>query len=242
MRLSKNLFDNSEASYILILSIETSTPVCSIALHNEGKLLAHQAYHSDKSHSVLLPTIIGEVLDNALVKMKDLKAIAISAGPGSYTGLRIGLSSTKGLCFASDIPLISVGTLDTLIAQAKNWIPTEALICPMIDARRMEVYTKLVKATGEQLWELQPLILEEDTFQEYADRAIYIFGSGAAKCRDFLKHMNLMIVGDIHPDAAFTGKIAWEKFQKQQFEDLAYYEPNYLKEFQTKKATNKLLS
>ncbi|MDW3194800.1 MAG: tRNA (adenosine(37)-N6)-threonylcarbamoyltransferase complex dimerization subunit type 1 TsaB [Cytophagales bacterium] len=226
----------------MILSLETSTPVCSIALHNEGKLLARQAYHSDKSHSVLLPSIIGEILDNALVKKNDLQAVAISAGPGSYTGLRIGLSTTKGLCFALGIPLISVGTLDTLIAQAKNWTPSGALICPMLDARRMEVYTKLVKATGEQIWELQPLILEEDTFQEYSDKSLYLFGSGAAKCRDFLKHPNLIIVDDIHPDAAFTGKIAWEKFKSQEFEDLAYYEPNYLKEFQTKKASNKLLS
>lgn len=226
----------------MILSIETSTPVCSIALHNEGKLLAQQAYHSDKSHSVLLPTIIGEILDNALVKKVDLKAIAISSGPGSYTGLRIGLSATKGLCFALGIPLISVGTLDTLIAQAVGWVPVEALICPMIDARRMEVYTKLVTPEGEHIWELQPLILEEDTFQEFEDRPIFIFGSGATKCRDFLKHPNLMILDSIHPDAAYAGQIAWHKFQKQGFEDLAYYEPNYLKEFQTKKASNKLLS
>ena len=181
-------------------------------------------------------------MDNALVKKNDLQAIAISAGPGSYTGLRIGLSATKGLCFALGIPLISVGTLDTLIAKAKNWVPSEALICPMIDARRMEVYTKLVKATGEQIWELKPLILEEDTFQEYSDESLYLFGSGAAKCRGFLRHPNLLIVDDIHPDAAFTGKIAWEKNKRQEFEDLAYYEPNYLKEFQTKKASNKLLS
>lgn len=140
------------------------------------------------------------------------------------------------------IPLIAVGTLDTLIAQAINWIPPGSLICPMIDARRMEVYTKLVTAEREELWELQPLILEEDTFRDYSDRSVYIFGSGAAKCRGFLNHSKLMILDDIHPDAAFTGQIAWQKFQKQEFEDLAYYEPNYLKEFQTKKASNKLLS
>lgn len=226
----------------MILSIETSTPVCSIALHNEGKLLAHQAYHSDKSHSVLLPSIIGEILDNALVKREQLQAVAISSGPGSYTGLRIGLSATKGLCFAMGIPLIAVGTLDTLIAQAINWIPPGSLICPMIDARRMEVYTKLVSTEGKELWELQPLILEEETFREYSDQPIYIFGSGAAKCRDFLTHPKLMILDSIHPDAAYVGHIAWQRFQKEEFEDLAYYEPNYLKEFQTKKAANKLLN
>lgn len=224
----------------MILSIETSTPVCSIALHNEGKLLAQQAYHSDKSHSVLLPTIIGELLFNAQAKREDLQAIAISAGPGSYTGLRIGLSVAKGLCFALGVPLIAVGTLDTLIAQAIDWVPPEALICPMIDARRMEVYTKLVTTSEEQVWELQPLILEEETFSEFPDQSIYIFGSGAAKCRNFLNHSDLMILDSIHPNASFTGQIAWRKFQNQEFENLAYYEPNYLKEFQTKKASNKL--
>ena len=226
----------------MILSIETSTPVCSIALHNEGKLLAQQSYHSDKSHSVLLPSIVGEMLDNALVKREQLQAIAISAGPGSYTGLRIGLSITKGLCFALSIPLISVGTLDTLIEQARGWVPPDALICPMIDARRMEVYMKLVKPNGDEVWELQPLILAEKTFYDFLDQTIYIYGSGAAKCRDFLDHPNLVVLEAIHPDAAYMGQMAWQKFRKQEFEDLAYYEPNYLKEFQTKMASNKLLS
>ena len=225
----------------MILSIETSTPVCSIALHKEGQLLAQQAYHSDKSHSVLLPAIVGEILENSLVQRQDLQAIAISVGPGSYTGLRIGLSVTKGLCFALGVPLIAVPTLDTLTEQAINWVPTAALISPMIDARRMEVYTKLVTHARQEIWELQPLILQEDTFMEFADRPLFLLGNGATKCRGFLNHPDMTILDHIHPDAAFTGQIAWEKFQKEQFEDLAYYEPNYLKEFQTKKASNKLL-
>lgn len=204
-------------------------------------MLAQQAYHSDKSHAVLLPIIIGELLENAMVKRNQLQGIAISAGPGSYTGLRIGLSVAKGLCLALGVPLISVGTLDTLIEQANQWVTSDSLICPMIDARRMEVYTKLVTAAGEVVWELQPLILDQEALEGFSYRPVYILGSGAAKCRNFLNHPKLKILDGIHPDATFVGKIAFSKLQKEEFEDLAYYEPNYLKEFQTKKASNKLL-
>ena len=223
----------------LILSLETSTPVCSIALHRQGVLLGSQSYHLDKSHSSLLPGILGELVGNCGVQLRDLSAFAVSAGPGSYTGLRIGLSTAKGVCYAMGIPLLSVGTLDTLVQQAIDWLPEGALIAPMLDARRMEVYTKLLSTEGEELWPLQALILEEDSYQDFDDQELYLVGNGASKCNGFLTHPRLHILAQVHPSAASMGSIAWEKFQKFEFEDLAYYEPNYLKAFQTKPPSNK---
>lgn len=203
--------------------------------------MAEQTYHSEKSHSVLLPAIIEELLVNTRASRSDLVAIAISAGPGSYTGLRIGLSAAKGLCFALQIPLISVDTLDALIEAASGWVDQGSLIAPMIDARRMEVYTKVVTREGEKLLQLQPLIVDQNTFRDIRDRKIYLLGSGASKCQGIIDHPDLQIVPFQHPSAVYVGKIGWRKYQNHQFEDLAYYEPNYLKEFQTKKSTNKLL-
>ncbi len=223
----------------LILSLETSTPVCSIALHASGDLLGEQSYYLDKSHSSLLPGILGELLKNCGHELSDLSAFAISSGPGSYTGMRIGLSSAKGICYATGVPLLSVGTLDTLVEQVRKWIPEKALVAPMLDARRMEVYTQLLSTDGSEIWPLQPLVLEEDTFQEFADQELFLVGNGSGKCEGFLSHPQLRIISEVSPSAAAMGSLAWEKFQKGEFEDLAYFEPNYLKAFQTKPPSNK---
>ncbi|MEM9329014.1 MAG: tRNA (adenosine(37)-N6)-threonylcarbamoyltransferase complex dimerization subunit type 1 TsaB [Bacteroidota bacterium] len=222
----------------LILSLETSTPVCSVALHRAGVLLGEQSYHLDKSHSSLLPSILEQLVANCGYTMKNLDGFAISGGPGSYTGMRIGLSTAKGVCYALEIPLLSVGTLDVLVAQAREWLPAAALIAPMLDARRMEVYTLLEDKEGTEIWPLQALILEADSFGGFRDRPLYLVGNGAAKCDGFIDHPDLHIV-TTDPSAVALGGLAWEKFIKEEFEDLAYFEPNYLKAFQTKPPSNK---
>ncbi|MFY0607843.1 MAG: tRNA (adenosine(37)-N6)-threonylcarbamoyltransferase complex dimerization subunit type 1 TsaB [Cyclobacteriaceae bacterium] len=225
-----------------ILSIDTSTKVCSVALHNSGALVAGQSYHLQQSHSSLLPGIIKQLLDNCEFEMASLDAVALSAGPGSYTGLRIGTATAKGLCFALNLPLISIDTLDTMIDQVFPLINEEsALFCPMIDARRMEVYCKLINQSRQVLRDTSPVVVDEDTFSEFRNVPLYLFGNGASKLRDLFKKYNTHHVPNIHPSAANMGTISYEKFQKGLFEDLAYFEPDYLKEFQTKAPVKKKL-
>lgn len=216
-----------------ILSLDTSTKVCSIALHEDGNLVGQQAYHLQKSHSSLLPAIIQELLFNCETSMDQLNAVALSAGPGSYTGLRIGTATAKGLCFTLGIPLISVRTLDTLIAQVRPFVPVSSFLCPMLDARRMEVYCKLVKSSGEEMIPTSAVVVEQDTFESFAELPLLLFGNGAGKLNGFLNNTNLHYVEGIEPSAAFMGELAFSKFQKTQFEDLAYFEPDYLKEYQS---------
>ena len=217
-----------------IVSIETATKVCSIALHKDGALIAEQTYHLEKSHSTLLPQIIKELLNNSEMELKDTDAFAVSAGPGSYTGLRIGVSTAKGLAYALDKKLIGIPTLQAMHRQVFQLFG-EGYFCPMIDARRMEVYCTLSKGS-ELIWEDTPLIVEADSFSDFQDDPIYLFGDGAAKTKEILNQKNLKWIPNIHPSAIQIGEIATEKFEKGEFEDVAYFEPFYLKEFQTKPA------
>ncbi len=214
-----------------ILSIETSTPLCSVALHESGNLLGSQQYLIPNGHSTLLPGIIDQVLVNCHVSKEDLSAIAVSAGPGSYTGLRIGAATAKGLCLGLQIPLISVSCLDTMFESSRNLL-AGALICPMIDARRMEVYCYLRESSGNLIWETSPLIVDENTFRAYSGQQLVLLGTGAQKFREILPP-TIRILEDMYPEATFMGKLAFEKFKKANFEDLAYFEPDYLKEFRT---------
>jgi tRNA threonylcarbamoyladenosine biosynthesis protein TsaB len=220
----------------VILSIETSTKACSVALHDNGQLVGLQYYFIQKSHSGLLPAVIKELLLNSNVEMKDLVAIAVSAGPGSYTGLRIGSSVAKGLAFTLDVPLISVSSLDTMISQVQPYLKEDYYLCPMIDARRMEVYCKLVSGVGEILWDTSPLIVDEITFTDFSEKELYLFGDGSVKFKDLLAKQGVKFLDDITPSSKYMGQIAFEKFTTNSFENLAYYEPDYLKEFQTKTA------
>lgn len=216
-----------------ILSLDTSTKVCSVAIHNNGELIGQQSYHLQKSHSNLLPVIIRQLAENCEMELRHLKAIALSAGPGSYTGLRIGTATAKGLAFSLNLPLIAIDSLDTMVEQVRGVVPDEAVLFPMIDARRMEVYTKAVVAGGDVLWETQPLIVEEDSFKEFESSQMFFFGNGADKLKEMFSESSIRFVDDIHPCAAAMGKLAFEKFQNEEFEDLAYFEPDYLKEFRT---------
>ncbi len=219
-----------------ILSIESSTKVCSVAIHEEEELIGSQVYHLDNSHSSLLPEIIRQLLVNCKVNPGELNAIAVSIGPGSYTGLRIGVSTAKGLAFVSKIPIIGIDTLTIMCEGVKtSMLPKETLLCPMIDARRMEVYCLVQDLNGKILWNTRPLIIEEDSFSAFDQTPLLFFGNGAEKCKLTLNDSNHYYIDNLHPDAKNMGRLALHKYNNNSFEDLAYLEPNYLKDFRTNK-------
>ncbi|MEM6526432.1 MAG: tRNA (adenosine(37)-N6)-threonylcarbamoyltransferase complex dimerization subunit type 1 TsaB [Bacteroidota bacterium] len=215
-----------------ILSIETSTTVCSVAIHDDGKIKASSTYYIDKSHStVLIPTIDTLIIRSGYDK-SDLSAVALSKGPGSYTGLRIGTSTAKGLCFALDIPLIAVGTLEGLAKQVAPFLDLDVRLCPMLDARRMEVYTCILDNDLSVVKDVHPAIIDDTSFKKELDGSkVVFFGNGAHKCREVIKHQNAIFIDGIEPSAEEIGYLAYTKFQESAFEDLAYFEPFYLKEF-----------
>lgn len=226
----------------MILCIETSSNVCSVAVFSEGNLLAVEEAASVNSHSSLIIPMVEAVLQKAGVTVSVLQAIAISAGPGSYTGLRIGVSTAKGFCDAQDIPLIAVPTLE---AMAHGYVQmhqlTEGLVCPMFDARRMEVYYWLGDTAGKTIDKVQPLILEETSFEtRLSEQQIYFIGNGAKKTALLLKNPKAVFDPDFQPSAKWLGAFATAKFRAKEFEDLAYFEPFYLKDSEShlKKAPN----
>jgi tRNA threonylcarbamoyladenosine biosynthesis protein TsaB len=217
-----------------ILSLETSTKVCAVALHQEGTLVAETRLAIEQAHSSKLTVLIEQLLENASIQSQDLQAIAVSAGPGSYTGLRIGVSVGKGLCFALQIPLLSVNTLEAMAWQVRQSIlPTQnTLFCPMLDARRMEVYCAVFDGAGKSILPTEAKIIDNEAFSDILpNQQIVFFGEGANKCKPFLTHPNALFLADILPTADSIGKLAYPKFQEKVFEDLAYFEPFYLKDF-----------
>jgi tRNA threonylcarbamoyladenosine biosynthesis protein TsaB len=225
-----------------ILHIETATKVCSVALSGHGKLISLQETNTEAySHSGMLTVFIQNVVREAGISMHELSAVAVSMGPGSYTGLRIGVSAAKGLCYGLDIPLIGIGTLDSMVRQCRdvlttrNVIPPEALeaiYCPMIDARRMEVYFCLYDHTLRPMQEVQAAVIGEDSFSEILDsHKLLLFGDGAEKCKTVLTRVNAVLLKDIYPSAKGMIAIAEKKFLGKEFEDVAYFEPFYLKNF-----------
>lgn len=217
----------------MILSIETSTPVCSVAIHHENKLLGTYEIHTEKSHSGALTQMIEHLLEVTKVATNDLEAVAISKGPGSYTGLRIGTSTAKGLCYGLDIPLISVNTLESMaFGVSKFYKDSEVMICPMIDARRMEVYTAHYSAKLDELKSVYAKVVDENSFSDELEAGkVIIFGNGAEKCLSVIEHENLVFVDGIVPHAKQIGELAQIKFENKDFADLAYFEPFYLKDF-----------
>lgn len=217
----------------MILSIETSGTVCSVALHEQETLLGASEISIQKSHSRLITILIQELMRNCNIKLSDLDAIAVSAGPGSYTGLRIGVSTAKGLCFALGKPLIAVNTLLGMAKALTPFFHFEYLLCPMIDARRMEVYYSLFRAhTLEIVEPVNPKIIDSNAFKNrLKSKKIVFFGSGAEKCKDLIKDPSAIFIDEINPSAIHIGAIAWQKYQKNEFEDVIYFEPFYLKNF-----------
>lgn len=221
----------------IILCLETATTVCSVALFDNEKLLTYQEYHIEKSHSVLLPTLVETSLNNAGLSKAELNAVAISEGPGSYTGLRIGVSIAKGLCYALDIPLIAVNTLASMAAAVNNYNKRQALLCPMIDARRMEVYCGVFDHQNNLVLDVAPVIVDANSFSNLLETSeVWFFGDGASKCRElFSSQPNAEFVDDVWPSARGMGVLAQARFCSSKFEDIAYFEPFYLKEFRVTK-------
>jgi tRNA threonylcarbamoyladenosine biosynthesis protein TsaB len=213
-----------------ILNIETATKNCSVSIAQNGKTIAlNEMAEEHFSHSEKLHLFIDSLLKENQIAYKDLSAVALSSGPGSYTGLRIGTSTAKGLCFALDIPLISV---DTLLVLAKQ-VNENSLIIPMLDARRMEVYTAIFDENHNRKTPVQALVVDENSFDEITEKAVFI-GDGATKCKEILNRENFIFWDEIrYPSAGEMGEISFDKFQKKEFEDIAYFEPFYLKEFFT---------
>ena len=221
-----------------IILIETSTALCSVALAEDGNITAYRESSAPKAHASLTSVFIDEMLKERGITLADCDAICVSKGPGSYTGLRVGVSTAKGLCFGSGKPLLAVGTLDTLVAQATaerltvipDLIGDPLHIIPMIDARRMEVYTAVFE-NGKQITETAPMIIDETSFSEYLDKGPCLFiGDGAGKCADVIKHPNAHFL-QCWPKASAMLKPALDAYKEERFEDVAYFEPFYLKEF-----------
>ncbi len=234
-------------SSIRILSIETSTSICSVALHSNGVCVDFIEINEQNAHSSKLTVLIEQLLEQNNVRIADCDAIAISGGPGSYTGLRIGTSVAKGLCYAANLPLIAVDTLQALalackgIIESKQNLGNNTIFMPMIDARRMEVYTSQWNTNMKQICDTLPLIVDTETIHTFDSSYTYVLcGDGSAKCKDVLNAPHIHFVENCNTTAQTVGTLAYEKFQNNQFEDVAYYEPFYLKEFVTTTPKNKM--
>ena len=224
----------------MILSLDTATSVCSVALYQDKKLLACQDLFVEQSHSVMLTVMIDNILHQANVPKEKLAAIAISDGPGSYTGLRVGSSVAKGLCYALDIPLFSVSTLQALASQMvdtftvlQTMINKKILLCPMLDARRMEVYTALYQLDLQEVSSVEAKVINENSFADYvSENLIVCFGNGAMKCKPLLQHPNFIFIPAIELSAVNVGDLMAKNYARKV--DVAYYEPLYLKEYGAK--------
>ncbi|MBR4644507.1 MAG: tRNA (adenosine(37)-N6)-threonylcarbamoyltransferase complex dimerization subunit type 1 TsaB [Bacteroidaceae bacterium] len=218
-----------------ILHIETSTKVCSVALSEDGKLLYHQEDFDGPGHSETSGVYVDEALSFANSHAIPVDAVAVSMGPGSYTGLRIGVSLAKGVCYGRALPLIAVPTLKVLcvpVLLGKEELPEDALLVPMIDARRMEVYSAVYDRALKEIRPIQADVVTEKTYQEYLERGpVYFFGNGAMKCKDVIQHPNAHFIDGIHPLAKNMFPLAERSMHLKEFQNVAYFEPYYLKEF-----------
>ena len=226
-----------------ILLIETSAKICSAALAVDGKVVFSKKNDEGMAHARLLPGFVDEVLKN--LGGAKIDAVAVSSGPGSYTGLRIGVATAKGLAFGYDAPLIAVPTLELLAYTVKSSVEVEkdALICPMIDARRMEVYSQLFDADVKEAGETQAEIITEDSYKELLQtgKKVYFVGDGSAKCSGVITSENAVFVDSIEPDAANMAELAERRLRNGEFVDVAYFEPFYLKDFVATQSKHKVL-
>ena len=220
-----------------ILHIETSTDVCSVAVSEDGQVIFDQEDHSGPNHAERLGTMVDEALSFTDSHAIPFDAVAVSCGPGSYTGLRIGVSMAKGVCYGQNLKLIAVPTLELLcVPILLREIPEEdALLCPMLDARRMEVYAGIYDRGLKPIRPIHADIVDGDTYKAYLDEhPIYFFGNGAKKCQDAINHPNAHFIENINPIAKWMQPLAEKRFLNEQFEDVAYFVPFYLKDFVAK--------
>ena len=221
-----------------ILNIETSTDVCSVAISDSGQVIFNKEDHSGPNHAVKLGVYVDEALDFLDSHGLPLEAVAVSCGPGSYTGLRIGVSMAKGICYGRGVKLIAVPTLELMavpVLLGEHPEEEDALIIPMLDARRMEVYAEVLDRALKVVRPIQADIVDADTYQEYLDKhPVYFFGNGAAKCMETINHPNAHLVEGIEPLAKNMAPLAEKRFVEGKFEDVAYFVPFYLKDFVAK--------
>ena len=214
-----------------ILLIETSTSVLSVALARDGAVVHERICREPRMQASLTAPLVKEVLEEAGLRMAHCDAVCVSSGPGSYTGLRVGVSTAKGLCFGASKPLMAIGTLDILVAGVMAGPDRPSFIVPMIDARRMEVYTAVYNAEGERLTPVEAQIIGPESFAEYLDRGEVLFvGDGALKCKEIIGHPNARFL-EAYPLARDMAALAQKAFDEGKFENLAYFEPFYLKDF-----------
>ncbi|KAA6339287.1 tRNA threonylcarbamoyladenosine biosynthesis protein TsaB [termite gut metagenome] len=219
-----------------ILHIETSTNVCSVAVSEAGQNIFTKEDLQGLLHAVSLGIFVDEALSFIDSRAILLDAVAVSCGPGSYTGLRIGVSMAKGICYGRNIPLIGIPTLEVLSVPVLLYheLPDDALLCPMIDARRMEVYTAIYDRALRLKREISADIVNEKSYLDYLDKhPVYFFGNGAMKCREKITHSNALFIDDIHPLARMMFPLAERATTEEKYEDTAYFEPFYLKDFIT---------
>ena len=228
-----------------ILSIDTSTEVCSVALSEDGMCIFHKEDFDGHRHAENIGPFVDEAMSFADSHAIPLDAVAVSSGPGSYTGLRIGVSMAKGICYALDLKLIAVPTLELLTVPVllQMELEDDALLCPMIDARRMEVYAAVYDRGLRELRPIQADVVDADTYKPWLDsHPVYFFGNGACKCRDILTHPNAHFLEGKKPLAKYMFPLAEKRIAMGQFEDVAYFTPFYLKDYVAKKAKNKVLA
>ena len=213
-----------------ILNIETATTNCSVSLSNQGETLyLVEDYNNSYSHAERLHVYIDQVLHKADITADRLDAVAVSKGPGSYTGLRIGVSAAKGLCYALKIPLISVSTLEALAHQV---VANDGVIIPMLDARRMEVYAAVFDAQKNLVRETKAEVVDQRSYNAFLERSkVYFIGTGVSKTKDVIQSDNAVFIEDKLPSASTMSKLSYEKLKKNDIEDVAYFEPYYLKDF-----------
>jgi len=218
-----------------ILCIETATEVCSVAISSQGKLLALEENHDGNAHASQLHNLVHKVLDSAGITLQDLDAVAVSKGPGSYTGLRVGVSTAKGYCYALGIPLIAINTLESLLrgqVLGEREQTTTSLYVPMLDARRMEVYCAVFDSHANMIRQTEAKIIDETSFAGLLENnEVYFLGNGAAKCKSMITLPNAKFLDNVLCSAKGMVDAAFEAFQAKQFEDTAYFEPFYLKDF-----------
>ena len=215
----------------LLLAIETTTKNCSVALFENSNLLQLKEKNSNEySHAEQLTLFIEGVVKKSNITLKEIDGITLSKGPGSYTGLRIGTATAKGLCYSLDIPLVSVSTLKTMafrISLKEDY----KFYCPMIDARRMEVFASIYNQSNNEVREIRADIVDEYTYAQFLKDKVLFFGNGALKCKAIINNPNAHFIDGVFPSAKDMGILGFEKFANKDFEDVAYFEPYYLKDF-----------
>lgn len=225
-----------------LITIETSTPVCSCALSVDGEILLNRENYEGRSHAGLLGLYVHEIMEYARERRISVDAVAVSSGPGSYTGLRIGVSEAKGLSYGLGVPLIAIPTASVMASMMREKVDAITLLCPMIDARRMEVYATFFDRLLNVVKETSADIVQEGSYADLLEKwKVLFFGNGAAKCRSVISHPKALFVDDIHPLASGMIPLAEKAFRNKNFVDVAYFEPFYLKEFVATTPKNKVL-